>query len=176
MILGIALSGMAAVTFLVSRGIMKPYAASIVGYDFKSRLIMAEFTLGLRTVGKSAMYGMAEHTGFGPRAVCSSDIGMAAKAGPIPYIRKTIHMVCRIAFSPCRDSCCMAIYTVTRVRYETWFAANIQERWGICMTPNTCLIVAKNGNTVCWMAGITVYRRPYPTCPWKTGSPVGHNH
>jgi hypothetical protein len=41
MILRIALSYMAAVTFFVCRGIMKPYAASIVGYNFKSRLIMA---------------------------------------------------------------------------------------------------------------------------------------
>ena len=150
-ILRTALSGMTSGTFLVGRGIMKPYAASIIGNNFKCRLVVTEFTLGIRTIGKCTVNRMAEHTAFSPRAMCSGDISMATEASTISDIRNTVQMVCWITFTPGRCACCMAVYTVTCVRHKTEFATNILEWRSICMTPDTCLVVAKNRKAVCWM-------------------------
>ena len=68
----VAFSGMAAVAFLVCWGIMRPDAASVVGYNLENGLIMTGLTLGFGTIGKCAMNRMAEHAGLGAWAVRGS--------------------------------------------------------------------------------------------------------
>jgi hypothetical protein len=69
MILRVAFSSMAAVAFPVSRGIMGPYAAAVIGYNLENRLIMTCLALGLRAICKGTVNRMAENTGLGARAV-----------------------------------------------------------------------------------------------------------
>ena len=151
---------MAAVTLFISRGIMETDATSIVRHNLKVRSIMASLTLGFGAIGKCTVNGMAEHTSLGPRAVCSSNICVAAKAGTVPDIGNPINVVYGVTFAACGRACYMAIYTIPSVGHNTRYTAHILQRRGFCMTPNTCLIVAINGETVLRMTGITVYCRP----------------
>jgi hypothetical protein len=80
--------------------------------------------------------------GFGPWAVCISDIEMADKAGSFFDIGMKICMIYLIAFSAYGLAGCMAVYAVACVRHQARFAADIPKWRGTRMAPDTCLIVA----------------------------------
>jgi len=148
MIQRIAFSNMAAVAFLIRRGVMGPDAAAVIGYNLENRLIMTGLALGLRAICKGTVNRMAEHAGLCARAVRGGDCGMTGQTGPVPDICNPVRMIRRVALTPCGCACGMAVHAVPAVRNKTGSPADILQGRKLRVAPDTRLIVAVDGEAV----------------------------